>query len=90
MLRQLRRPAALWLSSCLTHGLAQTPHWVKAITNGTHEWSAFDAWFSGALDGAHSRSWIDCNSYKCDGVVPVNQSASTRARMRSEAYATLN
>ena len=66
----MRRPAALWLSSCLTHGLAQTPHWVKAITNGTHEWSAFDAWFSGALDGAHSRSWIDCNSYKCDASCP--------------------
>jgi len=65
-----RVPHALWLSSCLTHGLAQTPHWVKAITNGTHEWSAFDAWFSGALDGAHSRSWIDCNSYKCDASCP--------------------
>jgi hypothetical protein len=62
---------AVWLSSCLTHGLALTSHWVKATIGGVHEWDAFQQWFDGKLDGAgYNRTWIDCSSYQCDHSCP--------------------
>jgi hypothetical protein len=60
---------ALWLSSCLTHGLAQTSHWVRAQINGEFEWSTFNLWFTGGMDD-QNRSLVDCDTYKCDRTCP--------------------
>eukprot|EP00040_Diaphanoeca_grandis_P042186 m.264358 g.264358 ORF g.264358 m.264358 type:complete len:503 (-) comp55724_c0_seq1:411-1919(-) len=60
---------AVWLSSCLTHGLALTSHWVEAEINGVHEWETFSKWFAGDYDRVN-RSWIDCVTYKCDSTCP--------------------
>ena len=62
-------PHAVWLSACLTHGLAQTAHWTVAEINGVREWEAFQRWFNGSMD-AERRDWIDCTTYKCEHTCP--------------------
>jgi O-palmitoleoyl-L-serine hydrolase len=62
-------PHAVWLSACLTHGLAQTSHWTVAEIDGVHEWEAFQRWFNGSMDGQR-RDWIDCTSYNCEHTCP--------------------
>lgn len=56
---------AVWLSACLTHGLALVPYWTHAVTRGWHEWQAFEAWRNGSMD-AVARTWVDCATYQCD------------------------
>lgn len=48
---------AVWLSPCETHGLGVTGYWTKSMLNGSSISDAFDAWFSGELDGK-SRAWL--------------------------------
>lgn len=62
-------PHAVWLSACLTHGLAQTSHWTVAEIDGVHEWEAFQRWFNGSLD-LQRRNWIDCTTYNCQRTCP--------------------
>eukprot|EP00041_Stephanoeca_diplocostata_P016466 m.324533 g.324533 ORF g.324533 m.324533 type:complete len:227 (-) comp20373_c0_seq24:159-839(-) len=56
---------AVWLSSCLTHGLAVDALWVDARTDNMSEWRSFQQWQTGALDTSQ-RAWIDCATYACD------------------------
>jgi hypothetical protein len=80
-------PHGVWLSSCLTHGLAAAPEWVDATIEGVHEWEAVALWLSGALDNGGNRTWLDCTSYGCDHTCTAGtgRAAATHASLEAKS-----